>query len=86
MVVLFTGQVIFALMNNPYNMTTELWLENANAAIAAIRLEGADNLILISGFFFVIICFFFEKPSLWLSAINVVTEVNFFLRWVFLDQ
>jgi endoglucanase len=41
--------VIFGLMNEPHNMTTESWLEVANAAIAAIRSAGASNLILVPG-------------------------------------
>ncbi len=41
--------VIFGLMNEPHDMTTELWLTNANAAIAAIRATGAGNLILVPG-------------------------------------
>ncbi len=41
--------VIFGLMNEPHNMTTESWLEAANAAIAAIRSTGASNLILVPG-------------------------------------
>ncbi len=42
-------RVIFGLMNEPHDMTTELWLEGANAAIAAIRSTGAENLILVPG-------------------------------------
>lgn len=42
-------RVIFALVNEPYNMTTELWRDNANAAILAIRRAGAHNLILVPG-------------------------------------
>lgn len=41
--------VIFGLMNEPNGMTTELWLNDANAAIAAIRRTGATNLILVPG-------------------------------------
>lgn len=41
--------VIFGLMNEPHDMATELWLEGANAAIAAIRSAGAENLILVPG-------------------------------------
>jgi endoglucanase len=41
--------VIFALMNEPFNMPTELWVADANAAIQAIRATGAANLILVSG-------------------------------------
>jgi endoglucanase len=47
----FSGnaKVIFGLMNEPHDMTTELWLEDANAAISAIRTAGAPNLILVPG-------------------------------------
>jgi endoglucanase len=41
--------VIFALVNEPYNMPTELWVADANAAIQAIRATGAANLILVPG-------------------------------------
>lgn len=41
--------VIFGIMNEPYGMTTELWLEDANAAITAIRSTEAVNLILVPG-------------------------------------
>lgn len=41
--------VIFGLINEPNTMPTELWLEDANAAIAAIRTTGANNLILVPG-------------------------------------
>ena len=43
-------RVIFGLVNEPYGMpSTEHWVETANAAIAAIRKTGADNLILVPG-------------------------------------
>ena len=42
-------RVSFGLMNEPNMMPTELWLADANAAIAAIRQEGAGNLILVPG-------------------------------------
>lgn len=42
-------RVIFGLMNEPNNMATEPWVSAANAAIAAIRAEGAGNLILVCG-------------------------------------
>ncbi len=45
----FNPLVIFGLMNEPRDMTTELWLQNANSAIAAIRDSGATNLILVPG-------------------------------------
>jgi endoglucanase len=41
--------VVFGLMNEPYGMQTELWLTDANAAIAAIRAAGAQNLIFVPG-------------------------------------
>ncbi len=43
------GRVIFGLMNEPNTMSTELWVSDANAAIQAIRLTGATNLILVPG-------------------------------------
>jgi len=42
-------KVIFGLMNEPHDMSSELWRDNANAAIAAIRTTGAGNLILVPG-------------------------------------
>jgi len=42
-------KVIFGLMNEPHDMTTELWRDDANAAIQAIRAAGATNLILVPG-------------------------------------
>ncbi len=42
-------RVVFGLMNEPSEMPTELWLDDANAAIRAIREVGADNLILVPG-------------------------------------
>lgn len=41
--------VFFDLMNEPNSMSTELILENYNAAIAAIRGVGANNLVLLEG-------------------------------------
>lgn len=41
--------VVFGLMNEPYDLETELWLQDANAAIMAIRDAGANNLILVPG-------------------------------------
>ncbi|SEG33688.1 glycoside hydrolase family 5 protein [Vibrio hangzhouensis] len=43
------SRVIFGLMNEPFGMSSELWRDNANAAIAAIRAADADNLILVPG-------------------------------------
>jgi endoglucanase len=42
-------QVVFDLMNEPYEMSTRTILANYNAAIAAIRSTGAKNLILLEG-------------------------------------
>ncbi len=43
------SQVIFGLMNEPNSMSSEVWLDDANAAIQAIRDTGASNLIVVSG-------------------------------------
>lgn len=43
------SHVIFGIMNEPNGMTTELWLQDANAAIAAIRAAGAPNVIFVPG-------------------------------------
>ncbi len=43
------SRVIFGLMNEPHSMPTEQWRDDANAAIAAIRITGATNLILVPG-------------------------------------
>ncbi len=43
------GRVIFGLMNEPYDIATEQWLTAANRAIAAIRAQGAANLVLVPG-------------------------------------
>ena len=42
-------RVLYGLMNEPFDMTTEQWLKDANAAITAIRKTGAKNLILVPG-------------------------------------
>ncbi len=42
-------RVIFGVMNEPMDMSTELWLKDANAAISAIRATGAKQLILVPG-------------------------------------
>jgi endoglucanase len=42
-------RVIFGLMNEPHDMDTTLWLNDANAAIQAIRTAGATQLILVPG-------------------------------------
>jgi endoglucanase len=41
--------VVFGLMNEPNTMATELWLADANTAIASIRATGATNLIFVPG-------------------------------------
>jgi endoglucanase len=41
--------VVFGLMNEPYEMPAEQWLEAANAALARIRTANADNLVLVPG-------------------------------------
>jgi len=43
------SKVIFAVMNEPHDMSTETWVSSANAAIAAIRATGATQLILVQG-------------------------------------
>jgi endoglucanase len=43
------SRVIFGLMNEPHSMSTEVWVNAANQAIAAIRATGAGNLILVPG-------------------------------------
>jgi endoglucanase len=42
-------RVIFGLMNEPHDMSTEDWVEAANAALGAIRNAGATNLVLVPG-------------------------------------
>ena len=42
-------KVVFGLMNEPNNMPSELWRDDANGAIEAIRATGAKNLILVPG-------------------------------------
>jgi endoglucanase len=42
-------QVIFGLMNEPHDMSTQIWRDAANAAIATVRGLGATNLILVPG-------------------------------------
>lgn len=41
--------VILDLMNEPHDISTATWVEAANAAIAAIRTAGANNIILVGG-------------------------------------
>lgn len=42
-------EVLFGIMNEPHTMPTSQWVTAANAAIAGIRAEGAQNLIFING-------------------------------------
>lgn len=52
MAALYAGNdmVFYGLMNEPHDMVSnDSWLSAANAAIAAIRGAGADNLILVPG-------------------------------------
>jgi endoglucanase len=42
-------KVLFGLVNEPFGLPGEQWLRSANAAIAAIRSVGANNLILVPG-------------------------------------
>lgn len=42
-------KVVFGIMNEPFGMDTKLWLDDANAAIAAIRATGATNLLTVPG-------------------------------------
>ncbi len=42
-------RVMFGLVNEPHDMSTEVWKDNANAAIAAIRETGATNIITVPG-------------------------------------
>jgi endoglucanase len=41
--------VVFGLMNEPYDLSAREWLVAANAALAAIRETGARNLVLVPG-------------------------------------
>ncbi|MBB4955435.1 endoglucanase [Agrobacterium vitis] len=41
--------IVFGLMNEPHDMPATQWLPVANAAIAAIRKAGANNLVLVPG-------------------------------------
>jgi endoglucanase len=43
------GNIVFGLMNEPYDISAEEWLSAANGAISAIRQTGANNLILVPG-------------------------------------
>ncbi len=41
--------VWYGLVNEPHDMPTQQWFDAANAAVAAIRSAGADQLILVPG-------------------------------------
>lgn len=41
--------ILFGLMNEPHDMSTQTWLRAANLAIRAIRDAGAHNLVLVPG-------------------------------------
>ena len=43
------GSVIFGLMNEPFGIPAATWLDITNTVIAAIRSQGASNLILVPG-------------------------------------
>jgi len=43
------SKVVFGIMNEPHDMSTEVWRDAANAAITAIRNTGATNLITVPG-------------------------------------
>jgi endoglucanase len=57
--------VIFGLMNEPWGIEPEEWLLIANAAIAALRGEGAHQLVLVPGVAY-------SGAHSWVSARNVV--------------
>jgi len=42
-------RVWFGLINEPHDLPASQWLSSANAAVAAIRRAGANNLILVPG-------------------------------------
>lgn len=41
--------VLFGIMNEPYDMSTEIWVDAANAALEAIRDTRARNIVLVPG-------------------------------------
>jgi endoglucanase len=43
------SKVMFNLVNEPHDISTEQWVAAANAAIAAIRAAGANNVIVVPG-------------------------------------
>ena len=42
-------RAVFGLMNEPHDLAVDLWLADANAAIAAIRAAGASNVVFVPG-------------------------------------
>jgi endoglucanase len=64
---LFRGAqpVIFGLMNEPWGIEPEDWLLIANKAIAALRREGAQQLVLVPGVAY-------SGAHSWVSAGNIV--------------
>ena len=61
-------------MSNPHTMSTEVWLDIANAAIAGIRRYAPEHLILVSGFCYYFV--FWEKQvhgirDKWAKEVNV---------------
>ncbi|MEO9529844.1 glycoside hydrolase family 5 protein [Roseibium sp.] len=43
------ADIVFGLMNEPYDIPAEDWLSAVNQAITGIRAVGADNLVLVPG-------------------------------------
>ncbi len=42
-------QVLFGLMNEPYDISNSVWTDAVNSAITAIRSQGARNYVLVAG-------------------------------------
>ena len=42
-------KLVFSIMNEPYDINSAAWAQIQNAAIAAIRKEGANQLLLVTG-------------------------------------
>ncbi len=61
--------VIFGLMNEPHRQSAREWLLGANAAIAAIREEGAGQMILVPGSYW-------SGAHSWTSSDNAVVMVG----------
>jgi endoglucanase len=61
------GNVIFGLMNEPYGLASEAWLDIVNHVIAGIRGRGAANLVLVPGVAY-------SGAHSWISAGNGVLE------------